>query len=86
MKIRRDVTLSCSVVRLGSHKVAWIHYDRWLPSSYKCVRVKSLSQTIKISPITNITKNTTDPRVGFSFQVLDTNLDQISRAGVRVQS
>ena len=24
----RDVTLSCSVVRLGSHKVAWIHYDR----------------------------------------------------------
>ena len=24
----RDVVLSCSVVRLGSHKVAWIHYDR----------------------------------------------------------
>ena len=23
------MTLSCSVVRLGSHKVAWIHYDRW---------------------------------------------------------
>ena len=24
----RDVVLSCSVVRLGTHKVAWIHYDR----------------------------------------------------------
>ena len=24
----RDVVLSCTVVRLGSHKVAWIHYDR----------------------------------------------------------
>ena len=22
------MVLSCSVVRLGSHKVAWIHYDR----------------------------------------------------------
>ena len=24
----RDVTLSCTVMRLGTHKVAWIHYDR----------------------------------------------------------
>jgi len=24
----RDVVLSCTVVRLGTHKVAWIHYDR----------------------------------------------------------